>query len=233
MIDIIPAIDLIAGQSVRLQQGDYEKKSLMPRTAIEAIQFYSQFEQVKGIHIIDLIAAKEKAAKEMDMISKLRALTDLPIQIGGGLRDEKTIRSYQSKGINYFILGTKAILDTIWLKKMTELFPAQILIGIDAREDYIYVNGWTENSGILIQDYLKIIENLDIAGIIYTDIAKDGMGEGPNFAKTAQLAESTKHKVIASGGIRDHADLKKLEALGIKAAVVGKAANTDAFWQSL
>lgn len=233
MIDIIPAIDLIEGQSVRLEQGDYQTKSLMPRTAKEAIKFYNQFEQVKGIHIIDLLAAKGKKAKEMDLISELRALTDLPIQIGGGLRNEETIRFYDSKGIDYFILGTKAITDFAWLEEMTNLFPARIIVGIDARDDYIYINGWTENSGIQIPEYLAKIEKLNLQGIIYTDIAKDGMNNGPNFEKTAALAKNARHKVIASGGVRDYSDLKKLAALEIPAAIVGKAANTDAFWQPI
>lgn len=127
MIKIIPAIDLIDGQNVRLRQGDYEQKFLMQRTPQEAIEFYGKFQQVTRIHIIDLIGAKAQETKEMKLISELKTLTDLPLQIGGGLRDAESIANYAKQGIDYFILGTGAIMDIEWLKQMTDLYPKRIL----------------------------------------------------------------------------------------------------------
>lgn len=232
-MNIIPAIDLIDGESVRLIQGDYEQKSQMPRAPEEAIKFYTQYEQVKRIHVVDLIGAKEQAAKESNLVGELKKLTAIPLEIGGGLRNKETIEIYDELGIDYFILGTRAIVEVEWLKEMVDLYPGRIFIGIDARGEDIYVDGWTKNSGRQIDEYLEEVEPLDLAGIIYTDIAKDGMETGPNIERTAQLQASTTHVVVASGGVRNHMDLEQLAEQGIKEAIVGKAANTDAFWKGL
>lgn len=230
---IIPAIDLIDGQNVRLTQGDYNKKSSMKRTPEEAIQFYSGFQSVGRIHVVDLMGALKQESLENTLISSLKAQTDLPLQIGGGLRDGESIKTYYDAGIDFFILGTRAVMDIPWLKEMTQEYPGRIFVGIDAKESDIYINGWTENSGITIEDYLKEINDLNLAGIIYTDINKDGMGEGPNFEYTAKINNLTPHKVIASGGVRNKEDLDTLSSLGIKEAIVGKASHNDTFWEGI
>ncbi|WP_031545992.1 1-(5-phosphoribosyl)-5-[(5-phosphoribosylamino)methylideneamino]imidazole-4-carboxamide isomerase [Salinicoccus luteus] len=232
-MNIIPAIDIIDGQNVRLTQGDYGKKTAMKRTPEEAIAFYSSFEQVARIHIVDLMGALKQGAQETTVIQKLKEKTDLPLQIGGGLRETETIEQYDAIGINYFILGTRAIMDLDWLEAVVSRFPGRIFVGVDARENDIYVNGWTENSGITIDDYLKKIEPLDIAGIIYTDINKDGMNQGPNFENTQRINGLTRHAVIASGGVRSKDDLDRLETMGITQAIVGKASHSDEFWRDI
>ncbi|MDI9490457.1 MAG: 1-(5-phosphoribosyl)-5-((5-phosphoribosylamino)methylideneamino)imidazole-4-carboxamide isomerase [Clostridiaceae bacterium] len=233
MIKIIPAIDLIDGENVRLRQGDYQQKTLMQRTPQEAIKFYSQFKQVARIHIIDLIAAKAKKSLEMKLISSLKELTDLPLQIGGGLREQETIDEYAAQGIDYFILGTRAIVDLPWLERISEIYPERIFVGLDAKQDQIFINGWTEDSGLTVDQYLPQVENLPLAGIIYTDINKDGMDQGPNFENTARISKLTAHKVIASGGVRSKADLERLDLLGITEAVVGKASHKPDFWDGI
>lgn len=232
-MNIIPAIDIIDGQNVRLTQGDYGKKTAMKRTPEEAIAFYSSFEQVARIHIVDLMGALKQGAQETTVIQKLKEKTDLPLQIGGGLRETETIEQYDAIGIDYFILGTRAIMDLDWLENVVSRFPGRIFVGVDARENDIYVNGWTENSGITIDDYLKKIEPLDIAGIIYTDINKDGMNQGPNFENTQRINGLTRHAVIASGGVRSKDDLDRLETMGITQAIVGKASHSDEFWRDI
>lgn len=233
MIKIIPAIDLIDGQNVRLKQGDYREKSLMQRTPEQAIKFYSNFKQVARIHIIDLIGAKAKQSQEMQLISDLRKLTDLPLQIGGGLRNQETIAEYSKLGIDYFILGTRAIIDLDWLKQIAQQYPGKIFVGLDAKLNQIFINGWTEDSGFTVDQYLPLIEDLPLAGIIYTDINKDGMDQGPNFENTGRINSLTKHKVIASGGVRNKSDLDSLEKLGIAEAVVGKASHKPDFWDGI
>lgn len=230
---IVPAIDLIAGQNVRLTKGDYETKDQMKRSPADTIKFYSQFEQVIRIHIVDLMGALEKTSRETNLIAELKNLTEVPLEIGGGLRTIEDIKRYAELGIDYFILGTRAILDLEWLKEVSALYPARIFVGIDARGEEIFVNGWTENSHWKINDYIKEIEELDLAGIIYTDIDKDGMQQGPNFERTGELQEATSHKVIASGGVRNKQDLAHLEEVGVKEAIVGKAAHSDGFWKGL
>lgn len=232
-MNIIPAIDIIEGQNVRLTQGDYGKKTAMKRKPEEAIAFYSSFEQVARIHIVDLMGALKQGAQETTVIQKLKEKTDLPLQIGGGLRETETIEQYDAIGIDYFILGTRAIMDLDWLETVVSRFPGRIFVGVDARENDIYVNGWTENSGITIDDYLKKIEPLDIAGIIYTDINKDGMNQGPNFENTQRINGLTRHAVIASGGVRSKDDLDRLETMGITQAIVGKASHSDEFWRDI
>ena len=232
-MNIIPAVDIIDGQNVRLTQGDYEQKTAMKRTPEEAVQFYSTFEQVARIHIVDLMGALKQNALETTIIKKLKSLTDRPLQIGGGLRNMETIEIYDEIGIDYFILGTRAIMDIEWLKEVVDRYPDRIFVGVDAKENDIYVNGWTENSNITIDDYLEQVEGLALAGIIYTDINKDGMNQGPNFENTKRINDLTRHTVIASGGVRDKADLEKLESMGIENAIVGKASHNDAFWEGI
>lgn len=232
-MNIVPAIDLIEGENVRLSQGDYDKKTQMKRTPEQALDFYQSFESVTRIHIVDLMGALHQEVREENLIKELRSLSNIPLEIGGGLRSLESIERYQDMGVEYFILGTRAILDLPWLKAVVKKFPGKIFVGVDAKENDIYVNGWTENSGIVIDDYLKEIEDLDLAGIIYTDINKDGMGQGPNFDNTARINQLTQHKVIASGGVRNKADLDRLEALGIEEAIVGKASHTEAFWEDI
>lgn len=232
-MNIIPAVDIIDGQNVRLTQGDYDQKTAMKRTPEEAVQFYSTFEQVGRIHIVDLMGALKQNALETTIISKLKTLTDRPLQIGGGLRSIETIEIYDGIGIDYFILGTRAIMDIDWLNEVTARYPNRVFVGVDARENDIYVNGWTENSNITIDDYIEQVEGLDLAGIIYTDINKDGMNQGPNFENTKRINDLTRHTVIASGGVRNKEDLDKLESMGIENAIVGKASHGDAFWEGI
>lgn len=232
-MNIIPAVDIIDGQNVRLTQGDYDQKTAMKRTPEEAVQFYSTFEQVGRIHIVDLMGALKQNALETTIISKLKTLTDRPLQIGGGLRSIETIEIYDGIGIDYFILGTRAIMDIDWLNEVTARYPNRVFIGVDARENDIYVNGWTENSNITIDDYIEQVEGLDLAGIIYTDINKDGMNQGPNFENTKRINDLTRHTVIASGGVRNKEDLDKLESMSIENAIVGKASHSDAFWEGI
>lgn len=230
---LIPAIDLIGGENVRLTQGDYDTKEKMKRTPQEAVQFYSQFEQVGRIHVVDLMGALNQEATEMSIIQELKSLTELPFQIGGGLRTTETIDQYDQLGIDYFILGTRAILDIDWLKEVVSLYPGRIIVGIDAKGLDIYVNGWTEKADKTIPDYLLEIEDLNLKGIVYTDIDKDGMNEGPNFEQTEWLSKQTKHPVIASGGIRGLSDLKELAKRGIQESIVGKATHQDEFWEGI
>lgn len=232
-MNIIPAIDLIDGQNVRLSQGDYEKQSQMKRTPQQALKFYAGFESVTRIHVVDLMGALKQKALESKLVEELAGQSPLPLEIGGGLRSLKTIEEYNEMGIEYFILGTRAIIDLPWLREAAAAFPGKIFVGVDAKENEIYINGWTENSGVVIDDYLKMVEDINLAGIIYTDINKDGMGLGPNFENTARINNMTRHKVVASGGIRNKADLDKLEELGITEAIVGKASHTEEFWEGI
>ncbi len=233
MIKIWPAIDLIEGKSVRLTEGDYSTSEAMTRSAEDSIQFYNQFESVDRIHIIDLIGAKAQRAIEMDYIQQLIQASDKPIEVGGGIRDEATLRRYFDSGVDYCIVGTQAITNTAWLAEMSQLFPGKIYVSVDAYRTAIKINGWIEDAALDLFDYVAQIETFPLGGVIYTDISKDGKLAGPNFEITAQLAQATSLPVVASGGIRDRQDLERLEASGVTAAIVGKAANQSTFWEGL
>ncbi|HAL09841.1 MAG TPA: 1-(5-phosphoribosyl)-5-((5-phosphoribosylamino)methylideneamino)imidazole-4-carboxamide isomerase [Staphylococcus sp.] len=233
MIEIWPAIDLIDSTSVRLTEGKYDSKESMPRTAEEAIAFYSKYEQVSRIHVIDLIGAKNQQPTEADYIEQLVNLTHLPIEVGGGIRTIETIQSYFDKGVEYIIVGTKGIQDLEWLKQVTNQFPNKIYLSVDAYVEEIKLNGWIDDAGINLFDFIKKIDDLPIGGIIYTDISKDGKLSGPNFELTGKLVQATSIPIIASGGIRNKDDIDQLNDLNVHAAIVGKAANTDAFWEGI
>lgn len=233
MIELWPAIDLIDNQSVRLTEGKYESKEIMARTPEEAIAFYSQFDQVKRIHIVDLMGALHQKPAERDFISSLIRSSTHPIEIGGGIRSKETIEYYLNAGVSYVIVGTRGIQDLEWLKKMTDLFPEKIYLGLDAKKDQVAVNGWTETEEQTIYDIVEETKDFSLGGIIYTDISKDGKMAGPNVELTGKLVELSPHPITASAGIRNLEDMKALEAVGVHAAIVGKAANNDAFWEGI
>lgn len=233
MIELWPAIDLINNQSVRLTEGDYGTKELMPRTPQEAIAYYNQFKQVTRIHIVDLMGALHQKPAEEAFIKELIQTSEHPIEIGGGIRSEETIDYYLDNGAAYVIVGTRGLQDFEWLTEMTNQYPGKIYLGLDAKKDQVAVNGWTESVDRTIFDVASETASLPLGGIIYTDISKDGKMQGPNFDLTKQLVSSTPHPVTASGGIRSLEDMKQLEEAGVKAAIVGKAANTDAFWEGI
>ncbi|MDG0844245.1 1-(5-phosphoribosyl)-5-((5-phosphoribosylamino)methylideneamino)imidazole-4-carboxamide isomerase [Staphylococcus equorum] len=233
MIKLWPAIDLINATSVRLTEGKYDSEEKMPRSAEESIKFYNQFKCVDRIHIVDLIGAKQQSSIERNYIKKLRQLTDKPMEVGGGIRSIETIEAYFDDGIDYCIVGTKAIQDLGWLKQIANQYPNRIYISIDAYRRDVKINGWEQDAQLDLFDLVNKIEHLPLGGIIYTDISKDGRLEGPNFEITGQLVEASDKQIVASGGIRHQEDLTELESLGVYAAIVGKAAHNADFWEGL
>ncbi len=231
MIELWPAIDLIGGQSVRLTQGDYDTSRPMERTPKEAIAYYQQFDAVKRIHLVDLIGARDKTPMETALIGELIKASRLPVEIGGGIRTKETIEAYFNLGADYLIIGTRGLQDPDWLAEMARAYPGRLYLGLDAKGTEVAVNGWLEVINATIFDIAQKVENLPLGGIIYTDIRKDGRMAGPSFELTGQLAKSSRLPVIASGGVRSKADIDELERLGAFAAIVGKAANTAAFWE--
>lgn len=233
MIELWPAIDLINSTSVRLTEGKYDSEEKMKRTVEESIDFYSKFDCVTRIHVVDLIGAKAKEVRELDYIKSLRSLTHKPIEVGGGIRTKQTIEDYLNANIDYCIIGTKGIQDTEWLAEMANYFPGKIYLSVDAYQEDIKINGWEEDAQLNLFEFVARIENLPLGGIIYTDISKDGKLSGPNFDITGRLANFTHLNVIASGGIRHQQDLEQLEQVKVHAAIVGKAAHQPSFWEGL
>lgn len=219
---VIPAIDLRDGKCVRLKQGDYAQETIYSDHPWKmALDWDVQGAQY--LHLVDLDGAKTGRIENSAAIKGILDKVKVPCELGGGIRDEKTIAEALSWGIDRVIIGTKAIQDPQWLFNMTLAFPKKIALGIDAKDGKIAVAGWLEVSQITVEQFLDKVNDWPLAAIIYTDISKDGMLSGPNVETTARLASKANSLVIASGGVSTSADIKNLKVAGVKACIVGKA----------
>jgi phosphoribosylformimino-5-aminoimidazole carboxamide ribotide isomerase len=227
-MDVIPAIDILDGRCVRLYQGDYQKSEVFSEDPVEVAQrWYSQ--GAKYLHVVDLDGAKEGKPKNLKVIEAIARSIPMRVQMGGGLRDRASIISVLNSGVSRVILGTAAVENSQLIADICAEFPEQIMIGIDARDGKVATRGWLTNSEIMAVDLAKRMADVGIAGIIYTDIHRDGTMQGPNIEALRQLAENVDVPVIASGGISSITDLLSLlslESVGVKGAIIGKAIYT-------
>ncbi len=183
----------------------------------------------KRLHIVDLDGAVSGIPKNMELINKIRNSVNMEIELGGGIRDLKTIEAYFSAGIDFIILGTAAIKDPKLLRESCNRYPGKIIIGIDAREGIVSVQGWTEDTKTTAVDFAKKLDSTKVAAIVFTDISRDGMLTGPNIEGTAELAKAIAIPIIASGGIsgiKDIKDLLEIEQFGVFATIIGRALYT-------
>ncbi|HEW79332.1 MAG TPA: 1-(5-phosphoribosyl)-5-[(5-phosphoribosylamino)methylideneamino]imidazole-4-carboxamide isomerase [Phycisphaerales bacterium] len=220
---IIPAIDLLKGKCVRLIQGDYHRQITYQDDPVkQAKEFISA--GAKWLHIVDLDGAKVGKPVNTDAIAAIAALGQLKIEVGGGLRNEGSIEQLLDTGLERVIIGTKAVSDFEWFGKMAEKFSGKIALGLDARGSKLATHGWTQDHSQPLLEFATEAAKLPLAAIIYTDIAKDGMMSGPNFERTKAVAEAVQIPVVASGGVRELSDIKKLmEMGGIEAVIIGRA----------
>jgi phosphoribosylformimino-5-aminoimidazole carboxamide ribotide isomerase len=221
---VIPAIDLKDGRCVRLRQGDLQAETVYSDDPAAMARHWAGLGATL-LHVVDLNGAVEGLPKNLPQIEAILNTGALPVQVGGGIRSLETIRLYLSRGVSRVVLGTAALNDRQLLTAACGEFPGQILVGLDAKCGQIAIKGWTEVSSTSVLDILKTFEGLPLAGIIYTDIARDGMLEGPNLPSLREVLTATSYAVIASGGISSVADLLAVQALGsrISGAIVGKA----------
>lgn len=221
-MEIIPAIDLRDGQCVRLIQGQYDKQiTYRDDPAEQARDFHN--DGARWLHVVDLDGAKAGRPVNTETIASIVRLGLLKVEVGGGLRDETSIRELLNIGVARVIIGTKAVSDFAWFSDMARMFPGQIVLGIDARGAMVATHGWLEDSTLSVLDFARQADELPLAAIIYTDIAKDGMLSGPNIERTAALAEAVKTPVIASGGVKEVGDIHKLRPIGVAGVVVGRS----------
>ncbi|MFZ0034490.1 MAG: 1-(5-phosphoribosyl)-5-[(5-phosphoribosylamino)methylideneamino]imidazole-4-carboxamide isomerase [Sedimentisphaerales bacterium] len=219
---IIPAIDLRDGKCVRLIQGDYSRQITYEDDPVkQAKEFRSA--GAEWVHIVDLDGAKIGKPVNTDTISAIAALGQLKIEVGGGLREEASIKQLLDIGVERVIIGTKAVSDFEWFSKMAEKFSGKIALGLDARGSNVATDGWTKDSSQSLLEFATKAAKLPIVAIIYTDITKDGMMAGPNLKRTKALAEAVRIPVIASGGVSKIGDIKKLAATSVEAAIIGRA----------
>jgi len=219
---IIPAIDLRNGKCVRLIQGQFHRQITYHDDPVEQAKEF-RLAGAEWVHIVDLDGAKIGKPVNTDTISAIAALGQLKIQVGGGLREEASIKQLLSMPVERVIIGTKAVSDFEWFSEMAEKFSGKIVLGLDARGSKVATYGWTKDNPQPLLEFATKAAKLPLAAIIYTDITKDGMMAGPNLELTKTLAEMVRIPVIASGGVREITDIKKLAELGIEAVIIGRA----------
>ena len=219
---IIPAIDLREGRCVRLIQGDYHRQIDYEDDPVQQARRFSEAGAC-WLHMIDLEGAKVGRPVNTDAISAVAELGLFKIEVGGGLRDEASIKQLLDMGIERAIVGTKAVSDFEWFSQMAEKFAGRIVLGLDARGSTVATHGWTQDGPRNLLEFAAQAAKLPLAAIIYTDISKDGMMAGPNFDRTKALIEAVDVPVVASGGVTSVDDIKKLVESGADAAIVGRS----------
>ena len=222
---IFPAIDIKDKKCVRLVKGNFDNKTEYEISPIEQARKYKDY-GFKNLHIVDLDGALTGKTVNLDIIQEIVSKFDLKIEIGGGVRNFESIQKYTDVGVEKVILGSAAVKDKKFLKDSCEKFPNKIAIGLDAKDGYLCISGWKENSNQLTLDYLKEVNNYGASRLIYTDINRDGMKQSPNLEETAKVANNSNCPVIISGGVSSINDIKKAKELNnynIEGIIVGKA----------
>ena len=222
---IFPAIDIKDKKCVRLVKGDFNNKTEYETSPIDQAEKYKDH-GFKNLHIVDLDGALKGKTVNLDIIKKIVSKFDLKIEVGGGIRTIDSIQKYEDVGVEKVILGSAAIKDKNFLKEACVKFPNKIALGMDAKNGYLSISGWKENSNQLTLDYLKEVNDYGASRLIYTDINRDGMKQSPNFEETAKVANTSNCPVIISGGVSSIEDIKKAKKLknnNIEGIIVGKA----------
>jgi phosphoribosylformimino-5-aminoimidazole carboxamide ribotide isomerase len=223
---IIPAIDLKDGQCVRLRQGLMDDSTVFSDDPVATAQRWAS-EGARRLHLVDLNGAFEGEPVNAGAVEAIaRALPDLPIQIGGGIRDLQTIERYLAAGVSYVIIGTKAVKEPAFVRVACREFPNRVIVGIDAKDGLVATDGWAEVSDQRATELASRFEEAGVSAIIYTDIARDGMMSGVNIDATVEMAQASSVPVIASGGVTHLDDIRKLmhySREGIAGAITGRA----------
>src|SRR6056300_18967 len=222
---IFPAIDIKDKKCVRLVKGDFDNKTEYEMSPVEQAGKYKNH-GFKNLHVVDLDGALTGETVNLDIIQEIVTKFDLKIEIGGGIRNFESIQQYIDAGVEKIMLGSAAIKDKFFLKEACEKFPSKIALGLDAKDGYLAVSGWKENSNKLTLDYLKEVNKYGVSRLIYTDINRDGTKQSPNFEETIKVADTSNCPVIISGGVSSIEDIKKAKELNnknIEGIIVGKA----------
>lgn len=222
---LYPAIDMIDGQCVRLVQGDYSQKTTFSDDPL-AVALRWQEEGGEFIHLVDLDGAKTGDMPNFEVICRIASELKIPIEVGGGIRDMHAVEQYLEHGINRVILGTVAIKNPAFIQEAVKEYGARIVVGIDAKDGMVAINGWEEVSKIPALSLAKQMEEMGVSTIIYTDIATDGMLKGPNIAAMQEMTEYINADVVASGGVSSLNDLENLNKTNVEGAIIGKALYT-------
>lgn len=224
---IFPAIDLLDGKAVRLFKGDYNEVTVYSESPWEIA---GDFEKngAEWIHIVDLEGAKTGGTPNLETIKKIVSTTKLKAEVGGGIRSLEVIEAYINAGVSRVILGTAAVTDEAFLIDAASKYGDKIAVGVDIKDGYVAIKGWTEKSGYECFDFCEKMQNIGVSTLICTDISKDGAMMGTNHDLYKKLSQRFGMNIIASGGVSSMEDIKKLRTLDIYGAIIGKAYYTGA-----
>jgi len=224
---IFPAIDLYEGKAVRLLKGEYDKMTVYSAHPEEiAKDFYNQ--GARHIHIVDLEGAKDGTTPNIETVERIIKQTPMFSEIGGGIRSIETVEKYFSIGVDRVILGTAAVNDESFLREAVSLYGEKIAVGVDVKDGYVAIKGWTEKSEFTCFDFCRKMKDIGVSTIICTDISKDGAMQGTNLELYKELSYKFDMQITASGGVSSIEDIEKLSKLGIYGAIIGKAYYTGA-----
>lgn len=224
---IFPAIDLYEGKAVRLFKGDYEQMTVYSTNPTEVAKSF-KINGAKHIHLVDLEGAKYGNTPNIEAVERIVKEVGLFSEIGGGIRDMKTVESYLNIGVGRVILGTAAVKDEEFLKSAVEKYGEKIAVGIDIKDGYVAIKGWTQQSEYTAEEFFDKIANIGVSYVICTDISKDGAMQGTNKELYKELSKKYSMNITASGGVSSVDDIKALAQMGLYGAIIGKAYYTGA-----
>lgn len=219
---IYPAIDLVQGKAVRLYKGDYAQMTVYHDNPLQVAKDF-QAAGARHIHLVDLEGAKNGVPQNLEVIRKIAKETDLFVEVGGGIRTMETVEQYLSAGVNRVILGTAAVTDPEFLKAALNRYGEKIAVGVDLKDGFVAIKGWTEKSELTADAFFGYLEKLRVKTVICTDIARDGVMQGTNLSMYRELFSKYSMDLIASGGVSSLEDVKALRAMDLHGAIIGKA----------
>lgn len=224
---IFPAIDLVQGQAVRLYKGDYAQMTVYDTDPLRVARTF-QSQGASCLHLVDLEGAKNGGTPNLEVITRIVSETSLFTEVGGGIRSMETLETYLTAGVSRVILGTAAVTDEAFLRQAVAAWGSRIAVGVDIRDGYVSIKGWTEQSAYTCSQFFEKMQKLGVQTIICTDISRDGAMAGTNLNLYRQLSQAYRMDIVASGGVSSLADVKALREMDLYGAIIGKAYYTGA-----
>lgn len=221
-MNIFPAIDLFGGNAVRLFKGDYEQMTVYSNEPLEVAKKF-EAAGASHLHLVDLEGAKNGTPGNLETIRMIVENTNLFTEVGGGIRSIETAKAYIDSGVDRIILGTAAVENEEFLKEALSLFGEKVAVGVDLKDGYVAIKGWTEKSAITAEDFMSKMEALGVTTVICTDISRDGAMQGSNNQLYKTLSEKYSIQLVASGGVSTIEDIKALKEMNLYGAIIGKA----------
>lgn len=221
-MEIWPAIDLRGGKCVRLRQGDYAQETVFGDDPVAAARRWVGAGAGR-LHLVDLDGAKAGSPVQLPLVAEIVAAAGVPCQLGGGVRTEGDVAAVLAAGVERAVVGTKAVRDPDWLGRVAASHPGRIVLGVDAKDGLVAAEGWVEVSQVSALELAGRCHGFPLAGLVYTDIATDGMLAGPNLAAMAEMAARSRHPVIASGGVTTADDVAALRERGLAGCIIGRS----------